>query len=67
MSAGVCPDPEVCAMNGAVYVCWSPPGANASRMDWLDATEGERFGRLQRVENRLRSDTSRILLNTVAT
>ena len=52
-------------MTARVHVCWSPLSANARRVDWLDATEGERFGRLQRVEDRRRFLTSRVLLKTV--
>lgn len=51
-------------MTGIVQVCWSPLSPNASEVDWLDATEQGRFDRLQRLEDRRRFVTSRILLKT---
>lgn len=52
-------------MTGTVHVCWSPLSADTSGVDWLDASETDRFGRLRRVEDRRRFLTSRVLLKTV--
>jgi 4'-phosphopantetheinyl transferase len=61
----VCPDLGVSVMAAPVHVCWWTRSADASRIDWLDATERRRFGRLQRVEDRRQFLTSRVLLKTV--
>jgi 4'-phosphopantetheinyl transferase len=52
-------------MTGTVHVRLGTLGANESRVDWLDATEHERFVRLQRIEDRRSFLTSRVLLKTV--
>lgn len=59
-------------MTATVHVCWSTLSAAAPQADrfdatwhdaaWLDATESERFARLQRVEDRRHFLTSRALL-----
>jgi len=58
-------DLEECAMTVTVHVCWSPLGTDASGVDWLDASESERFGGFQRVEDRRGFLTSRVLLKTM--
>jgi 4'-phosphopantetheinyl transferase len=52
-------------MTGTVHVCWSALSPNTSGTDWLDATERGRFDRLERVEDRRRFVTSRVLLKTL--
>jgi 4'-phosphopantetheinyl transferase len=48
-----------------VHVSWSPLGADTSGLDWLDATERDRFNRLRRVEDRRGFLTSRVLLKSM--
>lgn len=52
-------------MTWTVHVCTSAPSADASVVDWLDATERARSDRLVLIEARRRFVTSRVLLKAL--